>query len=429
MRDTVGWSYDLLDANGQRLLRSLSVFAGWTLDSARAVCSGDQPDDNLLAQLSNLVDHSLVVLSDAGNDEARYRMLDVVRDYASQRLDALGEREPAARVHAAHYVALVEQAEPELRSTAQQAWHSRLEAELPNLRLAFRWSTQASSAEYALRLAGAMWMFWLWQGGLAEGRSWLTDAIAMVSDDLARYPLASAKALWGAGWLAYDQGDFADTAALGETLLQLAELTGNPIDMRNGLTLRGMSAMAEGRYHDAVPLFERGLQICRELQPGWLLATSALNLGAAVLHAGDASRAERLFSEARERYRDLGDLAYEARAVRQLAGCLLKAGDVGRASELLVSCVRTDPGGDWGLTESLDGLSLVKAAQGDAYHSALIAAAAESLRNRIGARPHPFDVALGEPLLAALDQAAWDEGWHAGRNLPISDVVHIAVQS
>jgi tetratricopeptide (TPR) repeat protein len=244
---------------------------------------------------------------------------------------------------------------------------------------------------------------------------------------MARYPVASAKALWGAGWLAYNQGDFADTAALGESLLGLAVLTGRPIDMRNGLTLRGMSAMAEGRYQDAVPLFERGVQICRELEPGWLLATSTLNLGAAALHAGDLSRAERLFSEARECYRELGDQAYEARAIRQLAGGLVKQGDIGQASALLRSCLLTDQGGDWGLAESLDGLSLVKAAEGDAHRAALLAGAAESLRDQIGARPHPFDVALAEPYRATLDQRAWDDGWQAGREMPLSKVLAGAV--
>jgi predicted ATPase/DNA-binding XRE family transcriptional regulator len=429
MRDTVGWSYDLLDPDGQRLLRRLSVFASWTLGSATPVCSRGEPASDLLVELSNLVDHSLVVLSDAPSDEPRYRMLDVVRDYAAQRLDALGEREPAARAHAAHYVALVEQAEPELRRAGQRSWHQRLETELPNLRLAFRWSVQSMTAEYALRLAGSMWMFWLWQGGLAEGRRWLTDAMAMVADDHARYPVASAKALWGAGWLAYNQGDFADTAALGESLLELAVRTGNPIDVRNGLTLRGMSAMAEGRYQDAILPFERGLQICRELEPGWLLATSALNLGAAVLHAGDVTRAETLFAEARNRYRDQGDLAYEARAMRHLANCQLQRGDLAGASELLRTSVLTEPGGDWGLAEGLDGLSLVKAADGDAYRAALLAGAAESLRDRIGARPHPFDVALGEAFRAALDGRAWDDGWQAGREMPISEVIEIAVKS
>ena len=428
MRDTVGWSYDLLDPSGQRLLRRLSVFAGWTLDSAMAVSAEAEPAADLLAELSNLVDQSLVVLSDAPGGEPRYRLLDVVRDYAAQRLDTLGEREPAARAHAAHYLALVEQAEPELRRAGQLEWHQRLETELPNLRLAFRWSVESSASESALRLAGGMWMFWLWQGGLAEGRRWLTDALTMVPDDPARYAAANAKALWGASWLAYHQGDFADTTALGESLLELAGRTGNPIDMRHGLTMRGMSAMAEGRYEDAIPPFERGLQICRELQPGWLMATSALNLGAAVLHTGDVPRAETLFAEARTRYRDLGDGAYEARAIRHLATCRLQRGDLVSASELLRTCVLTEPGGDWGLAESLDGLSVVKAAIGDAYRAGLLAGAAESLRDRIGARPHPFDVALGEPFRAALDRAAWDEGWRAGRETPVSDVIEIAIE-
>jgi predicted ATPase/DNA-binding XRE family transcriptional regulator len=426
MRDTVGWSYDLLDRNGQAMMRRLSVFTSWTLTSARAVCADAEQAVDVLAELSNLVDHSLVVLDESSADEPRYRMLDVVRDFAAQRRDALGEREPAAHRQAAHFLALAEQAEPELRRSGQLAWHHRLEAELPNLRLAFRWTVQSGAAELALRLSGAVWMFWLWHGGFAEGRRWLTEALAMPAGEAAGYAAARAKALWGAGWLAYNQGDFDDTAVLGESLLELAAGTGRPLDERNGLTLRGMSAMADGRYPDAVASFERGLEICRGLEPGWLLATSALNLGAAVLHTGDLTRAEALFVEARARYRDLGDRAYEARAVRHLASCLLMRGDHRGAFELLRTCLLTRSRDDWGLAESLEGLSLVKAAESDAHQAALLAAAAESLRDRIGARPHPFDVALGRPLLAALDETAWDIGWQEGLGMPLPEVLEIA---
>jgi hypothetical protein len=90
--------------------------------------------------------------------------------------------------------------------------------------------------------------------------------------------------------------------------------------------------------------------------------------------------------------------------------------------------VLTEPGGDWGLAESLDGLSLVKAANGDAYRAALLAGAAESLRDRIGARPHPFDTAFGEPFLATLDPGEWADGWQAGRTMPVSEAIDIAVQ-
>jgi tetratricopeptide (TPR) repeat protein len=353
-------------------------------------------------------------------------MLDVVRDFAAQRGGALGEAEPTAQRHAAYFVTLAEHAEPQLRRAGQLDWHRRLELELPNLRLAFSAVVRSGDTELALRLAGAIWMFWLWQGGFAEGRRWLTDALAMQPG---KHPAAMAKALWGAGWLAYNQGDFSETAALGETLLELAAHTGNPLDERNGLTLRGMSAMADGRYDDAIVPFERGLELCRRLEPGWMLATSALNLGTAALHAGDAQRAEALFAEARDRYHELGDAAYEARVVRNIATCLLVRAERSGATELLQSCVRTEAGGDWGLAESLEGLSMVSASTGDARRAGTLAAAAESLRARIGARPHPFDVAFAEPYRAEVDQPTWESGWLTGLKLPLPDVIEIALQS
>jgi hypothetical protein len=90
--------------------------------------------------------------------------------------------------------------------------------------------------------------------------------------------------------------------------------------------------------------------------------------------------------------------------------------------------VLSDPRDDWGLAESLEGLSLVTAAEGDAHRAGMLAGAAESLRERIGARPHPFDVALGRPLLAALDQGSWNTGWDEGRAMPLPEVIKVAVR-
>jgi hypothetical protein len=112
-------------------------------------------------------------------------MLDVIREHAAARRDAHGETEALARRHAEHFVALAEKAEPELRRSGQLTWHRRLDMELPNLRLAFRWSLQTGDAERAPRLAGAMWMLWLWQGGFAEGRGWLTEPLSL---EHGRYP-------------------------------------------------------------------------------------------------------------------------------------------------------------------------------------------------------------------------------------------------
>jgi tetratricopeptide (TPR) repeat protein len=394
------------------------------------VCAAPGPALDVLTGLSALVDHSLAILTDKPPAAHRYAMLDVVREYAAELCGAAGETPGLADRHAAHFTALAEEAEPALRRSGQLAWHRTLDAELPNLRQAFRWSLRRGDAERALRLAGAMWMFWLWQGGFAEGRRWLTDALGLPGG---RYPAARAKALWGAGWLAYHQGDYRDTATLANTLLDLAPHTGHRLDQRNGLTLRAMADMADGRHRHAISAFEQGLQICRRLGEPWPLATSALNLGTALMHAGDLEQAEVLLAEARTRYRELGDDTYHARATRHLATCQLLRGQSRAAAELLHSCQtpRPDGGGDWDLAESLEELALIHAATGDPRRAGMLAAAAAAVRERTSTRPHPFDQALAEPYLtlARADRNAWNSGWQAGTNMPPGDVIKLAADA
>jgi predicted ATPase/transcriptional regulator with XRE-family HTH domain len=430
MRDTIAWSYDLLDTHSQALFRRLSVFTGWTLESAQQVCGAPGPVLDVLTGLSTLVDHSLAILADQPPGAHRYAMLDVVREYAAELARAAGETPGLADRHAGHFTALAEEAEPALRRSGQLAWHRTLDADLPNLRQAFRWSLRREDAERALRLAGAMWMFWLWQGGFAEGRRWLTDALGLPS---ARYPAARAKALWGAGWLAFHQGDYRDTAALAKALLDLAPHTGHPLDQRNGLTLGGMADMAGGRHHQAVSAFKQGLEICRRLGAPWPLATSALNLGTALMHAGDLERAEPLLAEARTRYQKLGDDTYRARATRHLATCQLLRGQSLAAAELLRTgqIPRADRGGDWDLAESLEELSLINAVIGDVRRAATLAAAAAAVRERTSTRPHPFDQALAEPYLAPAraDRNAWNSGWQAGAGMSLDDVIELTADT
>lgn len=427
MRNTIAWSYDLLDVGSQALFRRLSVFAGWTLESAQRVCAASDPAVDVLTSLSTLVDHSLAILADEPSAAARYAMLDVVREYAAELRDAAGETPVLADRHAVCFTALAEEAEPALRRSGQLAWHRALDTELPNLRQAFRWSLRRQDAGRALRLASAMWMFWLWQGGFAEGRRWLADALGLPSG---QDPAARAKALWGAGWLAYHQGDYRDTATLAGELLDLAPHTGHPLDQRNGLALRGMADMADGRHHDAMTAFEQGLGICRRLGTPWPLATSALNLGTAAMHAGDLERAEELLAEARVRYQELGDDAYHGRATRHLATCRLLRGRSQSAAELLRTCQTPPPGngGQWDLAENLEELSLITAATGDPRRAATLAGAAAAIRGRTGTQPHPFDRALAEPYLtlARTDREAWDSGWQAGAGMPLADMIELA---
>jgi tetratricopeptide (TPR) repeat protein len=353
-------------------------------------------------------------------------MLDVVREFAAEQLRECGNGDEVAGRHADYFLGLAERAEPQLRRSAQDRWHRRLDAELSNLRLARRWFTARREAESALRLAGAMWMFWPWHGGFAEGRGWLQEALSLAPDG---HPEATAKVLWGAGWLAFHQGDYAQTGALGRRLAIVAA-THSPLHQRNGLTLLGMSAMAEHRHEEAVAAFERCVQLCREhhRDAGWLIATSVLNLGISLIHAGQRDRADQLLVEAAHRYTALGDHGYRARALRQRAGNALLAGELERAETLLrEGCAPELLGGNLlGTAEALEALAVARAARGDAPGAATLSAAAEALRTRLGAQQYPFDIAIADrylPPARTRDPLGWADGWSAGAALSTDAVL------
>ena len=426
MRETVAWSHDLLEPDDQLLFRALSVFAGWSLDAAEAVCSLPDRHVDVLSGLSSLVDHSLVTLAGEPGQE-RYVMLDVVRDYAAELRHGQPDVDRWAARHADYFISMAEEAEPRLRTTGQTAWHRLLEADLANLRIAFRWSIQNRDAGRALRLAGALWMFWRWQGGFAEGQAWLNEALSIAAD---AHPEERARALWGAGWLAYDQGDAAATNRIATQLLQLAAATAHPVHRRNGLTLQGMAAMADRRYQAAVGFFEGALDAAEQAGNGWLLATSVLNLGVAALHAGDAQRGERLIDDAVRRYQAHGDELFEARATRYLAVCALVRGDARRAVRLFHDCLdrACELGEKWGIAESLEGMALISAATGRLERAARFTGAAEALREELGARQHPFDRDLFERHLAqtSIESAAWQSSREAGRAMSLAEVIALA---
>jgi predicted ATPase len=167
---TIDWSHDLLSERERILFRRLSVFAGgWTLDAAEQVCAGDGIEEvEVLDLLSCLVDKSLIVVA-RGNGESRYRMLETVRQYASEKLRESGEAGAVGRRHADFFVALAEEAKPAMVGPEQAAWMERLEEDHDNLRSALGRLGDEGEAERGLRLAAALMCFWWFRGHLAEG--------------------------------------------------------------------------------------------------------------------------------------------------------------------------------------------------------------------------------------------------------------------
>ena len=167
LRASVDWSHDLLSDEERIVLRRLAVFTGgFTLEAAEAVCSGEGVEpESLLDLLSRLVDRSLVQVE----DDARYRLLETIRQYAFDRLMWSGEHEGTRDRHLNHFVAIAERAEPQLEGAGLLEWLPVLDVEHDNLRAAFDWSAQSKATDQSLRLVGALWLFWQLRGHLTEG--------------------------------------------------------------------------------------------------------------------------------------------------------------------------------------------------------------------------------------------------------------------
>jgi predicted ATPase/transcriptional regulator with XRE-family HTH domain len=393
MRTALDWSHALLDRPQMRLFRGLSVFGGgFGREAAQAVAAGADNEPAVIATLSALADASLVTVHSGVSGRARYQMLDLVREYAEDCATAAGELETLHRRHAAYFLALAERAEPELRGPGQQAWYARLLEDEGNFRAALTWALRAGEGETALRLAGALWMFWRWAGLFAEGRSWLNAALAAGGDCP---PVTRLQGLWGAGWLAYHQGDYQRTGQLGSQMLQLVPSEDDRLHRRNALTLIGIAALAEGRTGDAIAALSQALGLCERQGTSWHLATSLLNLGTAQLRMRRVAEAEELFTRALSIYQALGDRHFTARVLIQFGYAALISGQPGKAAAPIrqameISAQLADA---WSIADGLHAVADLRSRDAPET-AAYLAAAADRLREQISMRPHPADAII-----------------------------------
>ncbi|MGH2558670.1 MAG: tetratricopeptide repeat protein [Thermomicrobiales bacterium] len=342
MRDAIAWSYDLLLPAEQTLFRHLAVFVGgFPLDAADAVASAQdrvpsaQPNDardgpqrtaaiwqppaatgwvlgtghSALDGLASLVDKSLLYRIETDEDESRFGMLETIREYGLEQLDASGEATNARQQHADYYLALAERVGPLLTGPEQQAWLDRLEIERGNLRKALRWFSTSGDggAEQFACLAWALWRFWRIRGPLSEGRDWLEQAIECLGGDGAlAHPRANV--LQGAGSLAYFKGDQDAAIAHAAASLAIMRELGDQLGMARALGVLGSVANRQGDYAKARACDEEALACYRAVgdQDGIAGALSSLALD--ILEMGDVDEASALFEEARGIFERLGNL-------------------------------------------------------------------------------------------------------------------------
>ena len=426
IRETVAWSHDLLTEAERVLFRRLASFAGgWTLASARAVC--DIPE--ALAPMSGLIEQSLVRLTGQGV-ESRYAILDVIQEYAAERLRDAGETDSIAQRHALYHLQLAEEGEAKLVGARQEEWFSRLDAERGNLRRGIAWSLQQADSVFALRFTAALWRYWRYSGEFAEGRRWSEAALAMPGTCPASL---RAKALWGTAFLAFPQGDYRKMAELAPECLRMAGNSGDPVDLRNALTVIGKLATCEGRFADALAPLLESVEICRNLGVSWELGTSHLNYGDALLHSGQVAEAERVYREGLGVYEQLGDAVFAARMKNALAHTALAENHIDRADSLAKDALRgfTRQREQIGVAAALDTLAAVAAARADAERAARLDGASASIHETIATRPAPYERAISGRFIndsqATVDANKWRLAWDSGHGLSMDEAIDYAL--
>src|SRR6266702_8444926 len=325
LRNTIAWSYHLLDADEQRLFRRLSVFAGGCrLSAIEAMCStlGDQVEP-ALDTVATLIDKSLLQQTEQEGEEPRLLMLETIREYGLEVLAASGEMESTRQAHALYYVRLSEEAEPELTGPRQAIWLERLEREHDNLRAALQWGLvpgeDGHRREMALRLGGALRQFWIVHGHLSEGRNFLERALVESKGVPASVQV---KAFVTAANLANKQGDNDRTEVLAETSRALYQELGDTQGIALSLRLLAGVAGRRGTLTAARMLNEEALALFREVSDKEGAAWSLQNMGLLTIAQGEFAEAHALLEESLAFHRELGNKAGMAHALWALASAL-----------------------------------------------------------------------------------------------------------
>jgi excisionase family DNA binding protein len=438
MRDAVAWSYDLLAPAEQRLFRQLSVFSGgFTLDAVdwlevQEVGHGSE-QATPLERLDALLDQSLVIREVGADGEPRFRMLETIRAYGLERLDA-AEASAFRDLHARYYRELAQTWRPMVVAESARGPQERLAADDANLRAALAWLADNESPADFGAMTAALSGYWLAYSLLTEAASWLERALA-VRDQI---PLPDrARILVASGILATYRGDSAGAEHAFAEALPLIRATGDAFDVAMSLTSLGALRNQQGRYSAAAALLEEGRVVADLIadprQRAAMTGRALANLSVTARERGDFAAARSLNEAALACYQEFGfDLA-ETRARIDLGDIARDQGDVASMVAHYQSCLaRTGERGDMRVVyEALSGIASACSAWDQPQNAVLLYGAADALRERVGlAMVLPSDAAMTERNLAvlhaALSDAEFAASWAEGRGLPLARALAIA---
>jgi predicted ATPase/DNA-binding CsgD family transcriptional regulator/Tfp pilus assembly protein PilF len=428
LRAAVDWSYELLDGTEQTLLRRLAVFSGWNLDMAEQVCSDDAiPADAVLGLLISLIDKSLVVLDGEEAGDARYRLLDTIREYAAERLGASGEQDRLLLRHRDCILALVEQAASGMFSPGDPPWPARRAAfrrgiaEYGNFRAALATSLAHGQADEGLRLCTGLRNMWLPHGDAREAATWFDRFLALGGTS----QRVACRALASRAEIAFELQDYDTLLRSARQSLELSRACGDDLAVPAALRVLAQGALRAGRFGDAAALADQAVAAAGAAGNGWeaglaLAARAAVDvrqgklksaqrsyeaaldmlsdnnrwgtaqvrygMGTLARARGDTGQAIRHFEEAAETFRELDSWPEIARCLAGVGWTALMSGDLALAQSRFAESLRLSRacGQRLGVARGLEAFAALAAARRQPGQAARLAGAACQLRESLG---------------------------------------------
>jgi predicted ATPase len=477
MRNTIAWSYDLLNETEAALFRAMAVFVGGcTMPAVREVFVARSADElELLDTMQELAAKNLIYVRQGQDGEPRISMFETIREYAGEKISESGEEEEIRKLHAQYFSQLAETAEPFLTSGDRDPWMSRLEAELDNIRAVLRRSLEGSvDPLFGVRTAGTLGWFWHLRGHLSEGRAWASS--------LAELPEASgrtrerAKVLFPAGGLAWSQGDYKTCDALlsesGSIFREIGDLQG----LLNAQAILAGGVASLGDYDRALKLceetmalmrktddqwglsfillwhgdiviaktgdtatarsmFEESLSLAETKNDPWIRAEALNHLGMAAGMQDDFKNAHGFFEESLRYHEATGDRWAVARGLAGYADVLTRQSMSGKAKDILKQSMRIwwEMGNRLGVVTCITGLAQVAAAEGRSVRAARLYGAAPDPVRTVGylffpRNPRQYDAGLA-PARKALGEEAWGEEMRRGQAMTLEQTFRYALEN
>lgn len=444
MRGAIEWSFELLEDNERVLFQRLAVFAGnFTIEAAESVCVNSElliaadesseddrsADIDILNGICALVENSLLVQTEAANGESRFRLLEVVREFAGEILEKSGKIEHLKKNHTAFYLALAQKAEPEIFGETGEKWLARLEESLDNLRAALDWAI-VNDPVRAVNLAASLRTFWILQNHLSEGRKWLERVINCHEN--AASPEVRFKLFSGLGHTAGYQGDLETARKAHEKGLAESRSANNLRQI--AISIRGLGFVAKWQNDIAAAreFYNEALAVSRDLEDLSGIAASLTSLGDLARMENDDASARPFYEEAFEICRQTANKQGIVGSLNNLAAVSFGEGDYPQALDYYQEAMNEvlKLGEKISLSYSLDGYAALAVKHGDFERAARLAGVAEYLRESLGFETEPaerhFRQAYLEELNSVFEKTDFSEAYQKGRQMKIEEAVEVA---